>query len=310
MLKKLTATLITSVALMAGATTHAQAAGYTQTKYPIVLTHGIFGWKNMPILQNYFYYIPESLQSRGAKVYTTQLTGLDSSDARSEQLLTQVKTILAISGAQKVNLFGHSHGASSSRYVAAVIPGKVASVTAIGSPVKGTPVADLVVSVGNAAPAFGSLVYTVLNAFDGIINVLSSDPNTKLNARASMASLSTAGSAAFNARFPQGVPTTACGTGATQVNGIRYYSWGGTTPFTNIFDPLDYFFGLASVAFAGQANDGVVGKCSTHLGQVIRDDYNMNHMDEVNQMMGIHALFMDPTALFRQQANRLQLAGM
>jgi hypothetical protein len=36
-----------------------------------------------------------------------------SSELRGEQLLLQVKQILAITGAEKVNLIGHSHGSQS-----------------------------------------------------------------------------------------------------------------------------------------------------------------------------------------------------
>ena len=50
--------------------------------------------------------------------------------------------------------------------------------------------------------------------------------------------LSTAGSLAYNAKFPAGIPTSGCGNGATLVNGVRYYSWGGSTA-TNILDPID-----------------------------------------------------------------------
>lgn len=48
-----------------------------------------------------------------------------------------------------------------------------------------------------------------------------------------------------------------------------------------------------------------------HLGQVIRDNYNMNHLDEVNQVMGLTSLFeTDPKAVFRTQANRLKNIGL
>jgi triacylglycerol lipase len=35
----------------------------------------------------------------------------------------------------------------------------------------------------------------------------------------------------------------------------------------------------------------------------------MNHMDAVNQAIGLRGLF-DPVALYRQHANRLKLAGV
>ena len=85
----------------------ALAAGYTQTKYPIVLVHGLFGFDRIgPV--DYWYGIPSALRSDGAKVYVTQVSAANITEVRGEQLLTQVKQILAVTGATKVNLIGHS----------------------------------------------------------------------------------------------------------------------------------------------------------------------------------------------------------
>ena len=52
----------------------AQAAGYTETKYPIVLVHGLFGFDNIgPV--DYWYGIPSALRSDGAKVYVAGPAG-------------------------------------------------------------------------------------------------------------------------------------------------------------------------------------------------------------------------------------------
>jgi len=60
-----------------------------------------------------------------------------------------------------------------------------------------------------------------------------------------------------------------------------------------------------------EPNDGVVGRCSTHLGHVIRDDYRANHLDETNLIFGLVSLIgPNPVSLYRQQANRLKLAGL
>ncbi len=67
-----------------------------------------------------------------------------------------------------------------------------------------------------------------------------SDPQYALGA---LASLNSAGSNAFNALHPQGVPTSSCGQGAAVVNGVRYYSVGGTSVLTNIFDASDALLG-------------------------------------------------------------------
>lgn len=80
----------------------------------------------------------------GAKVYVAQVSATNSSEARGEQLLSQVEAILAVTGAQKVNLIGHSHGSPTSRYVASVRPDIVASVTSVGGVNKGSTIADIV----------------------------------------------------------------------------------------------------------------------------------------------------------------------
>ncbi|MCY4798836.1 lipase, partial [Pseudomonas aeruginosa] len=59
------------------------------------------------------------------------------------------------------------------------------------------------------------------------------------------------------------------------------------------------------------ANDGLVGTCSSHLGMVIRDNYRMNHLDEVNQVFGLTSLFeTSPVSVYRQHANRLKNASL
>ena len=127
-----------------------------------------------------------------------------------------------------------------------------------------------------------------------------------------MSALSTEETLKFNQRHPQGVPTSACGEGDYSVNGIHYYSWSGTQPVTNIFDPIEALFAVTSQFFdKGVANDGLVGRCSSHLGMVIRDDFKMNHLDEVNLMLGIHHLWStDPLTVFRTHANRLKNQGL
>ena len=280
------------------------ATGYTQTKYPIVLVHGLFGFDSLgPV--DYFYGIASGLQSGGARVYITTVSAANSTEVRGEQLLTQVKQILAATGATKVNLIGHSHGGPTARYVASVRPDLVASVSSVGGVNKGSRVADVLIG------AVPDVTYTLANAVAGLISFLSGSPTLPQDAVAAAQSLSTAGTAAFNSRHPEGVPATACGEGAYQVNGVYYFSWSGAQPYTNIFDISDPVLALTSLAFNGAKNDGLVASCSSHLGRVIRDDYAMNHLDEVNQMIGITNLFeTSPVTVFRQQANRLQGLGL
>jgi triacylglycerol lipase len=288
----------------------AWATGYTQTKYPIVLVHGLFGFDNIGPVE-YFYDIPESLRSGGAQVFVSQVSAANSTEVRGEQLLAEVQQILAATGATKVNLIGHSHGGPTARYVASVRPDLIASVTTVGGVNKGSPVADILLGIAPPNSLSRSALTSVTNGLADLISFLSGAPNLPQNSIAAAQSLSTAGTAKFNAAHPEGVPTTACGSGAAQVNGVQYFSWSGAQPATNILDISDPFLVLTSFAFAGGANDGLVGTCSSHLGTVIRDNYGMNHLDEVNQTLGLVNIFeTSPVTVFRQQANRLQGLGL
>ncbi len=280
-----------------------------KTKYPIVLAHGAAGFDALFGVFEYWYGIPGALQSKGATVFVTEVSQLNSTEARGEQLLSQVETITAITGKPKVNLIGHSHGGLDIRYVAAVRPDLVASVTSVASPHKGADLADyLADNVEDGSFTEGVLSHFA-EALGTVLGLLSGSSNPQ-DAIAALDSLSSAGLATFNASYPAGVPTSSCGEGAHVANGIRYYSWSGTGVITTVIDLSDAPLGLTSL-FYGEANDGLVGRCSSHLGDVIRDDYFHNHLDEVNQIIGLVPLFeSNPKTLFKNHANRLKNRGL
>lgn len=69
----------------------------------------------------------------------------------------------------------------------------------------------------------------------------------------------------------------------------------GTGSLTNALDPSSAGLAVTGLLF-GEANDGLVGQCSSHLGSVVKDNYRMDHLDEVNQLLGLVSLFeSDPT---------------
>ncbi len=294
----------------AQAMSEAPASGYTQTKYPIVLAHGLFGFDAL-LGVDYWYKVPETLQKDGAKVFLTTVANSNSPEVRGEQLIAEVERVLAITGAEKVNLIGHSHGGPTTRYVASVRPDLVASVTSISGVNKGTPVAETLNQWQNGSSEFSWLLENLGNALAVTIDFLSGG-DYEQDILASIGSMTFAEAEAFNQRHPGGIPATACGEGAYEYNRVRYYSWAGEKPLTNVLDPLEIITGAASLFFpAGERNDGLVGACASRLGMVIRDDFNMNHLDEVNQTLGLHALTdTDPLTVFRTHANRLKQAGL
>jgi len=219
-----------------------------------------------------------------------------------------VRNIMAITGASKVNLVGHSHGGPTIRYVAGVAPQYIASATSIGGVNKGSRVADVLRGTVPPGTLSEAIVNNAAKAFVALINLGSGGTSLPQTPTAALNSLTTAGSADFNRRFPQAVPA-GCGSGAELVNGVRYYSWTGTQPVTNILDVSDGPLGILSLVF-GEANDGLVAACSSRLGKHL-GDYRQNHLDEVNQVVGLRDWFsVDPVTLYRQHANRLKQAGL
>lgn len=288
----------------------AAADDYTRTRHPIVLVHGLFGFDALGGIYEYWYGIPAQLRDGGARVFVADVSAANSSELRGEQLIDYLETLQATYGYARFNLVGHSHGGPTIRYVAAVRPDLVASVTSMGSPHTGSKVAD---AVRTTAPP-GSWLESTLAAFADTLGTAidwlsgSDDPTDSL---AALASLDSAGAARFNLAYPQALPATACGEGAPVVNGIRYYSMGGTSPATHLLDATDPAMVVGSLFFLGEANDGLVGRCSSHLGDVIRDDFAWNHLDEVNQVFGLRGWFAsDPPAVYRSHANRLKNAGL
>ncbi len=169
-----------------------QGAGYTQTRYPIVLVHGLFGFDKL-LGVDYFYGIPQALTRDGAKVYVAQVSATQSSELRGEQLLKQVQQVLAITGAEKVNLIGHSHGGPTIRYVASVAPELVASATSVGGVNHGSEIADLVRAKVTPGSAAEGLAVAAASALSGVISLLSGgsqlpqDPLVALDALTSTA---------------------------------------------------------------------------------------------------------------------------
>ena len=286
-----------------------QADTYTQTRYPIVLIHGmsafddIFGFSS-------WYGIPKALRSGGAQVFVLQVSAFNATEVRGEQAARQIETILATTGAGKVNLIGHSHGGPTSRYVASVYPDYVASVTNVGGVNWGTPLADMSLRVGEYSSLLQSVTNAVANAFGALLDFLSGG-NLPQDAGSGFLALTTEATVAFNALYPEGMPTEYCGEGPTQeANGIYYFSFTGSKLLTNFLDISDVFM-FATGQFIDEPNDGLVPACSAHLGKVLRDDYRMNHLDEVDQLFGLHSSRdTDPPVVYRQQANRLQLLGL
>lgn len=290
-------------------------SSYAKTKYPIVFAHGLTGFVRMGTESfgvDYWHQILPDLARNGANTWATRVSPFNSNEVRGEQLLQQVEEIMAITGSPKVNLIGHSQGGPTVRYIGGIIPEHVASMTTVAGVNKGSPMADFILKAEGTTGL--ALVESAVNFLSGaIVWAQGLNPNSyPHDALASAKSLSTPGSIAFNQRFPVGIAASACGEGAYSQNGMQLYSFTGNSPFNTALDASDYIMKVSS-AIVGQegANDGLVPVCSARFGKTIRDNYNWNHLDEVNQLLGIRGLFsQDPVQVYREHANRLKQQGL
>ena len=302
-------------ALVAGAALAAPAAhaGTTaKTKYPIVLVHGFIGFDNILGAVNYFYDIPGNLRKEGATVYIASVNPSQTTEFRGEELIQQMKQWAAKDGVKKFNLIGHSHGGPTVRYAAGTVPTMVASVSTMAGTHFGSKVADEIGAHTTPDGGFDQVATAGLK----LISWLTGNKTTKdTDLLTALGALSTQGAATFNAKFPVGAPTTTCGSGpeVASVNGnsMRWYSFSGTSVKTNGWDISDAILAYTADYFKGEPNDGLVSRCSSHWGKVIKDNYTWNHLDEINQVLGIVGKDSpDPVAFYVQHANRLKSAGL
>lgn len=250
-----------------------------------------------------------------------QVSPINSSQVRGEQLLVRIDEILRETGAEKVNLIGHSQGSLTARYAAAKRPDRVASVTSVAGPNHGSELADYLEKHYPSDRMKGRLLAFLLRVIGALMCLLDTGyrgPKLPVDIHACHESLTTAGVTLFNQRYPQGLPDTWGGHGPEEVNGVRYYSWSGTLQpgktdrGRNLFDGTNRSCRLFARTFVREVGhcDGMVGRYSSHLGTVIGDEYPLDHFDIVNQSLGLVGKGAEPIRLFVEHAARLKAAGV
>ena len=119
------------------------------TNYPIILAHGIF---MKPRLFRVFRYIQQGLNVAGYRVYIADTDGVGTTESNASMLSKQINEILQKENADKINIVAHSKGGLESIYMIEHLDmgKKVASLTTICTPFKGSAVASFV----NGLPGF------------------------------------------------------------------------------------------------------------------------------------------------------------
>jgi len=287
------------------------------TQHPILLVHGLFGFDRIGQFE-LFHDVKQALRNHGARVFVPHLSATHSNEVRGDQLLAQIDRVLDGTGAEKVNLVGHSQGALAARYAGAVAPERVASVTSVSGPNHGSELADFLRKALTPGRLPEHVARKIATLFTDFLSLLSGNYQLPQNAIAALNALTTEGVGLFNDKYPQGLPKTWGGQGREVVNGVRYYSWSGTLQGSIVdqglgaLDPVHVFCRAFSEYFITEAeqNDGLVGRFSSHLGKVIRSDYPMDHMDSLNQKSTQGRRGVSPIDLYVLHAERLKNAGL
>lgn len=287
------------------------AGDAARMRHPLVLVHGFTGFESV-LGVDYFFRIPQALRQEGAQVYIARVNPAQTTEFRGEELVRQLKEWAARDGIAKFNLLGHSHGGPTVRYAAGVVPHMVASASSLAGAHQGAPVFD----EGGLLNLPGGVSSVTVSPAMKLLGYLTGTPSPdSASVAAAAASLSREGAAKFNARFPAGAPSSPCGQGpeVASVGGhtIRWYAYSGTRPVTNLLDPSDALLAALTLYMRGEESDGAVSRCSSRWGRVIRDNYPWNHLDEINQVLGLIGPFApSPVAFYIAHANRLKLVGL
>jgi triacylglycerol lipase len=263
------------------------------TQFPIILHHGfaggadgIWAWRD----------VRDALIADGNTVIQTEVPPFGSLDARAARLEQWITDTLAETGAEKLHIIAHSYGGLDARWVIHNNPelaARIASLTTISTPHRGTYVADLGLGL---LPEFAT---PIVNAAAELIGSLFNAESTSANVRDALAALQVQGAAERNARFPEGEVVDADGRAD---NGVLYQSWAGVANVTGTPEDVsvvcegkvmitpgtwDHIWpGLVTIAPVigrdGQVHDGMATVKSAKWGQFM-GCIPTDHRDEIGQ---------------------------
>jgi len=288
-----------------------------KTNYPIVLVHGMLGFKQMFGVINYFGGVKKSLEAQGATVYASHTSAINSSEVRGQQLIEQLDAIRNQSGEEhlKFNLIGHSQGGLDIRYVAGLRPDLVASLTSIGTPHKGVNAESLGIFNPRKLQNAPKFVKAGLNFGFRLNYLLLTGTWKPMDIGAALFMVNLDQVLAFNARFPGGVSDQYCEAGdattKTDFGEIKNYSWTGEGVFTNALDIADSGLWMVSkLVYGDEKSDGLVSVCSAQFGLPIDTGITMNHLDEMNFFITAWGEDKKPLQAYEEHASRLRIAGL
>jgi triacylglycerol esterase/lipase EstA (alpha/beta hydrolase family) len=220
---------------------------------------------------------------------------------RGEEWADAIDAVVASGVARKVNLIGHSQGGLDARYVVAGLgySDKVASVTTIATPHRGTVAADLAAGVIGLGPFDGALLDEVVGGLIGIIGLQGDELTQQLD------DLTRDGAEGFNQAYPDDPD-------------VVYRSWAGRTcraldffcQWDNNGEVVDLTLALAYelTVWNEGPNDGLVSVASSEWGEY-QGALPADHLDQVGQIADPFVGPFDHVQFFLDEAATLRERG-
>ncbi|MCA9564136.1 MAG: hypothetical protein KC561_11640, partial [Myxococcales bacterium] len=218
-------------------------------------------------------------EEHGFDVFVTVVDPFAGPDQRAAALAPQIDTILAETGALRVNLIGHSQGGIDGR---ALISGleygdRVASLTSLASPHQGNVLADIGWGLMEDVPIGASLVEAIGDVFGlvlGYSNQSLSDTTYGLTSEFMMNEFNPA-----NPDDPRVAYYSYSGHTCPIVDTECQSAWGGET-----VSPLLALTHRALTLLGEPNNDGLVSQDSARWGEYL-GEIPGDHLDEVGQIL-------------------------
>jgi len=262
--------------------------------YPIVLSHGFFGFEDFAGagFVDYFWRVRTDLAAHGeTDIHTPAVDPFASSEARGAQLTAHVDRILAETGASRVVLVGHSQGGLDARVVAHARPDAVAAIVTIATPHRGSPVADLALGLVSD-PQAQSLLDALTRA---IAAPLYDAAGRETSVFSALRQISSAGAAALDTEHPvpEGLPFFSIGGRSGLSGGGRSCEADLSADFVSRWDrdrdPVDPLLAVTEAfvggAFNAHPNDGLVRAEDARFG-VFLGCIPADHFDEIGHLVG------------------------
>lgn len=251
----------------------------------IVLVHGILGFREKFGVE-YFNGVQEHLQSPGRNVLVPRLEATGPIRKRGEQLRGLIWKAFSdgtLDPAARTHIIGHSQGGLDSRFMlsprnphttaANDLSGKVASLTTVASPHRGSPISDLLAGKELGGEA-GTLTQ---DAIGDLLAAIGLNPNALFD-------LETGRMAQFNQEYPNN-------------SAVRYFSVAGKGRaglFPTCLALLEFHRHIK--AATGDENDGLVSVPSAQHWGASWPAWPADHADEVGH--DLNSLELKPLAGF------------